>query len=303
MPVFLISLPIFLIIFAGWILRKYKIVKNDWIHVLNHYAYYIALPALIVSGFWNVDFTKQESWLMVYFSVAATVLFCALVLSILSFVRIRTAAKAAIFLSATVGNTIYMANPVAEMVYGGNSLSQATLIGVILLVLPILLSIFVIKYWHNREYRAGKQFIAFLKNPLVVSTAAGIALSFVETDFGVISSLRKAIVMVGGTAAPVALFALGGFLCGKFMKTNLKEVISASFLKLVAFPAFVYAFLWFFMKAGNLELYMLLASMPAAVTTFIIAEEFDLEKELVGNTILVSTILSFFVIPAIIYLF
>ena len=41
--------------------------------------------------------------------------------------------------------------------------------------------------------------------------------------------------------------------------------------------------------------------MPVAVTTFVIAEKFNLNKELVGNSLFISTVLSFIVIPIIFY--
>ena len=108
--------------------------------------------------------------------------------------------------------------------------------------------------------------------------------------------------MLGSAASPIALFILGGFLYGKFMKKNLGLVALSSFLKIAAFPLFVTAFLFAF-KIGDPKAAVLMASMPVAVTTFVISEKFKLDSALVGNAVLLSTALSFLAVPIAISLF
>ncbi|MBT9168670.1 MAG: hypothetical protein DDT19_02018 [Syntrophomonadaceae bacterium] len=301
MQVFLISLPIFLIIFSGWLLKKYKIVTDDWIHILNQFAYYVALPALIITSFWAIDFTDKNSWQIVYWSLFIVSFFSLLILAALSFIKIRTSLKAAIFLCATAGNTVYMGLPLVEMGFGGQSLEKGALISVIFLVTPLLVAISVIKYWHDKKHEVLKQLISFIKNPLVVSVTAGFLLSYIRVDWEIISSVKKALSIVGATAPPIALFALGGFLYGKFLKKDLGVVFVSSTLKLLGFSALAFIIGSVF-KIQDFGIYTLLGAMPVAVTAFVIAEEFNLEKDIIGNTILISTILSFFVIPFILFL-
>ena len=49
--VLLITLPVFLIVAAGWLAARIKLAKPEWVHVLNIFVYYIGLPALILHGF------------------------------------------------------------------------------------------------------------------------------------------------------------------------------------------------------------------------------------------------------------
>jgi predicted permease len=70
----------------------------------------------------------------------------------------------------------------------------------------------------------------------------------------------------------------------------------------VLFIGAYYLINFYAISAADLRVLILLSSMPVAVTTFVIAERFNLDKALVGNTILVSTILSFIVAPLIIFL-
>lgn len=301
MNILFITLPVFLIIFAGWLMKRNGIVKGEWIHILNQFAYYVALPALIISSFWNIDFGDKSSWQIVYWSLLIVLFFSLLILAVLSFLKIRTSLKAAIFLCATAGNTVYMGFPLIEMGFGRQSLDKGVLISVIFLVIPLLITIFVIKYWHDKKHEVLKQLISFLKNPLVISVVVGFLLSYIKLDWGILASIRKSLTMLGVTASPVALFALGGFLYGRFLKKDLGVVFISSTLKLLGFSALAFVIGSAF-KIQDFGIYILLGAMPAAVTTFVIAEEFNLEKDIVGNTILISTILSFFVIPLILFL-
>ena len=302
MNIFFITLPIFLIIAAGWLMRKLNIVKESWMSVLNGFAYYVSLPALIIASFWDINFLDKKSLEIILWSLSAVFIFSLIVFLLLSFLKINKNLKAAIFLSATVGNTVYMGFPLVNMAFGENYLSQGVLIGVIYLVVPLLISIFAIRHWHNNDHSLSGQLKDFFKNPLMISVFAGIVLSFINFDIAGINSVKKAFAMVGATASPVALFTLGEFLYGKFLKKDLGLVFSVSFLKLVLFPlAVAFAPLYFFNRI-EFEILTLLSSMPVAVTTFVIAEKFHLDKDLVGNSIFVSTIFSFLVIPLILFL-
>ncbi len=224
--------------------------------------------------------------------------FMILVAIVLSFLSLPHKTKAAAFLIICTGNTIYMGFPIISDAFGGGAMPMGSLIAVLYLILPILASIFMIRIWANSHLSLSSQFIEFIKNPLMISAVAGVMASFIPRQAVGVELLYKALILVGATASPVALFALGSFLYKRFLKSNFKLVFWSSFSKVAVFPVAVFI-------AGKLMgiakpdfgLMVLLAVMPSAVTTFIIAEKFSLDEIAVGNAILLSTILSFFVIP------
>lgn len=304
MSTFLITLPIFLIVLSGWLLKKFKIATENWVHILNIFAYYVSLPALIIASFWDINFLSQESWNIIFLSLLTLGIFSLMVFILLHFIRIDKNLKTAIFLTATVGNTIYMGFPLIELGFGKDSFQQGALIGIIYLVVPILISIFIIRYWHNKEYNVVKEILAFFKNPLMISVFIGIALSFLKIssiDNFLFLAVKKSISMMGATASPIALFTLGAFLYGRFLKKDLGLAFFVSFLKIICFPLVVFLAFSYFSKSESFQVLALLSSMPVAVTTFVIAEKFNLNKELVSNSIFISTVLSFVVAPIIFY--
>ncbi len=300
---FLISLPIFLIIFSGWLLKKFRVVTDDWIHILNNFAYYVALPALIVGSFWEIDFSSSASWKTVFLSLLIIFSFSLLIFIFLLFTKISKNLKATILLGATVGNTLYIGPPLVEFGFGKEYLASGVLVGTVYLIIPLLIVISLIQYWYCREHCFRGEIIGFIKNPLVISAFVGIILSFLKFDYSLISGIKKSIIMLGVTASPVALFALGAFMHKRFLKKDLGRVFLVSALKMIAAPAIVLIGSLYFYNNGDLKTLTLLAAMPVAVSTFVIAERFKLDKDLIGNSIIISTILSFVVAPLIIYLF
>ena len=299
-----ITLPVFAVIAAGWLFRKYRVVDAVWVHVLNAFAYYVSLPALIVVSFWKLDFSEPRVYISVLASVGIMIAFMVLVLALAVLLPISRKQKAALFLVATTGNTIYLGLPLVTSSLGSRYLSYGALVATVYLVLPILVSIFVVRWWAHHEHSLRHQLVLFLKNPLTVASLIGVCISFIPKNGAALQVLESALAMIGATASPVALFALGGFLYKRFLKRRLALVAGFSLVKTIAFPALVLIVSSLVGIADTKNLLLLLAAMPVAVTTFVIAERFDLDTTLVGNSLLASTIISFFTIPLIIaYLF
>lgn len=300
MSTIFVSLPIFLIILAGWGFQKAKLMQGDWIHQANAFAYYVALPALIIVSLWDVNFRSPEILSLLGLSAVSMIVFLGMLFAVLSVWKISRDMKATLFLTAATGNTLYMGIALVEAGFGKDHVPAGALIGNVYLVVPLVLSMLVVNYWHTKEHGIKDELMAFLKNPLVLSMLVGVVLSFLAiTGNPVVGSVKKAMTMLGSTSSPIALFALGGFLYGKFLKKDLHLVAFIAAVKMIVFPLIVFGVYIFFNKGGFVEIPVLLASMPVAVTTFVIAEKFKLNTALVGNAIVFATLLSFITAPLI----
>ncbi len=302
MQTILISLPVFLIIFLGWLFHKAKIIDKNWVHVLNSFAYYVALPSLIISSFWYVDFTNHNTWILISESIAIITFFSIFVFTILSLFKINKITKATILLGSIVGNTVFIGFPLVGMNFGEKYLLQASLIGSFFLIIPIVLvTIFIQRNNNSQKSNLKNELLNLAKNPLILSIIFGIISSFFTLEYKAFESIEKTIAMLGATASPIALFALGAFLHGQ-SKKNLKWSFIISFLKMIVLPVLAVLISLYIFRNHNIKVLALLSSMPVAVTTFVIAEKFGLDKELIGDSILISTIFSFIIAPIVISL-
>lgn len=293
MQILQIILPTFLIIGLGYMGKKYKIVEESWVHALNGFAYYIALPAVVISSLWQINLSGQTLKILFY-NALVIVCFGALTMLALSLTKLKKEQKAAFLLIAVVGNSIYMGFPIAQTTFAGHVFPLIAAAGTIQLVLGIALGLLAVEHWKTHTHGVKTYLKDFFLNPLILALLAGLILSYLNFSGSEIEVLKKTISSLGSTASPVALFSLGAFIYGKYSKTNFKLLAYASTVKLILIPIFVFFFLkWIQPDLFIVNSAFLLAGMPAAATTFVLAEKFKLDKTFVAEGLLVTTALSF----------
>jgi malonate transporter and related proteins len=304
MEIIKIVLPIFLIIWAGFVLRKYDFVELSWVHVLNSFVYYVSLPAIILTSFWQIDWADGKAISLLVLNAFLMILVALLVVVILNLTKINRELKAAIFMVSIVGNTVYMGFPIIGSALGTGDYSAVVAAATIQLVLGLVLSILAVEYWVVRSKNFKTYARDFVRNPLIIALFFGIVLSLIHWEGSIAGIIRKPIDMLAATASPVALFALGAFLHGKFIKAHLKLTMLTSLIKLLLFPIVIWYFSGFFPvsdQARNIT--ALVSCLPVAATCFVIAEKYKLDKSFVVNSILVSTAVSIFTISFFLVIF
>jgi predicted permease len=293
MQILQIVLPVFLIIFFGYLAGKNKLINTQHLDALNNFAYFISLPALIIASFWPIEFLSPGLFRILGFNLLALGLFAFLLLFGLNLTSFKNTTKAGIFLCALVGNAIYIGFPIGKEAFGLHNFTFTAGIGSVHLVLGTFLGIMSAIYWTKQHHNLKQYFGEFIKNPLIISMVLGMLLSFTP-HFGITETiLNKTINLLAVTASPVALFALGCFLSLRQHQLTLGLQALPVVLKLGVFPLFIFWFLKLFnLPAEQINISTFLSTMPTAVTTFVIAEKFKLDETLVTSALLITTALS-----------
>ncbi len=296
MQIFLLIFSLFFIIFCGWLFRRLGIATDRWVHYLNLYAYYAALPALVFISFWGINWQESRVYSLVGFNFLLLAAFYGLAWLFLGMLKISSAYKASIFLVLAVGNTIYLGFPILSALFSQVEIKSAGIaLATLHLVMGLAVATAVAKLSNQTVEKSYKPFWDLLKNPFVPAMVLGMLAGFFNWQGHLAQSLRDPLSSLGQTASPVALFALGAFLQGKFLRHHLLAASLVSTIKLVAFPAAGFLVVKFFgYSSTEASLTALVFAMPAAASTFVIAEKFNLDKAFVANTILITTLGSFF---------
>lgn len=297
MQILQIIAPIFLVILIGYLGRRFGLINSSHNHWLNQLVYFVSLPALIVSSFWAIDLQND-----VLLSALFNNLLILLVVALVSFVvllrlKIQRGMRAAAFMAILVGNSIYMGFPIATHALP-DAKPLVVLVATAQLIFSLLLSLAVIEFFVVRS----RKFAVYLRdvalNPLAISLAAGIILGALVPINELFRPVKSTLEMLGATASPLALFSLGAFLHGRFLREHLQASLTVSFLKLIALPFSVLIFFRLAGAAGTVPAAsVLIAAMPVAATTFVLAEKYNLEKHFSANAIIISTVLSALTLP------
>ena len=183
-----------------------------------------------------------------------------------------------------------------------NDLAQlASLNASIMLFWVFSLGLIIVEAYTKDQRNIIKIFASLLKNPLLLSVLLGIGFNYLEISVPEI--IHKPIEMTGKAVSPMVMLMIGIFIAENPIKSfvAVKAPIIFSVFKLLLFPILG---LILFSLRGKQELSSIVQfAMPTAITPFAMAHRYNLNKEFICNSIIVSTVLSLFTLPIIIYLF
>ena len=172
-----VVLPIFALIFAGWLARRIGVLGASATTELNRFVVYLALPALLF------DIIAKARWSDIWqpafiasFGLGVAIVFVITLMIRLS--RPRHLADAAIdALNASYANTGFIGFPLALIALGADAMAS-TLVATILTVCVLFaVGIVLIEIGLQTEKRRRRLVLkvggALLRNPLVVAPALG----------------------------------------------------------------------------------------------------------------------------------
>jgi predicted permease len=300
-----IVLPIFALIFAGWLVSRLGVMGPQATSELNRFVVYLALPALlfdIVAGS-----SPQQLWQPHFVAVIALSTLSVFVLTI-AFHAWRTGFDAdapVLGLATAYPNTGYLGFPLLLAALGPAS-NTLTLIATIIAACALFaLAIVLIEL---RLHAGGhpltvlaKVAKSLAKNPLIVAPV--LAAVFPATGLAVPHPVEVFLKLLGAAASPAALVGLGLFLAqkrpaGEQRQTGLTATLVA--LKLVVHPALAWllATTLFPLDAPARHAAVLLAMLPTGTGPFMLAEFYGREAGVTARVILISTVLSIATISA-----
>jgi malonate transporter and related proteins len=288
-------LPIFALIFAGWLVRRLGVLGPHATTELNRFVVYLALPALLFDVIAHAQWT--DVWQPGF--IAAFAIGVALVFALTIAVRLRRPrhlADAAIDgLNAGYGNTGFVGFPLALVALGREALAPTLIATIITVCILFAVAIVLIETGLQTEKRRRHLFIkvgsSLLRNPLLVAPVLGAVVPLAGLSVPV--PAESFLKLLGGAASPCALIALGLFLAAKREATE-RDIGSAALLigfKLVLQPAvtWIMATAVFGLSPLLTHVAVLLAALPTGTGPFMLAEFYQREADITSNVILVST--------------
>ena len=268
---------------------------------LNRYALYVAFPALVFVGLADASFALPAGG---YFYLVVP---AALGLS-LTLVRLvgRGPERGSLALVASFGNVAYLGLPLVEQTFGASALGVASLAVAVHVTLAMLLGPWLLLRWGRAPGGARRGTGALLRQPLLWAPFAGLLARRLpdHAAAGLLAVLRP----IGASAAPVALFLLGLYLhthaagLRKIERATVAHVAT----KLLLLPAVTLAlcglgrgFGW--LRPLDAQVLVLLSAMPAAITTFAIAQELGVGVARVTQTVVASSFASLAPVPLVLW--
>jgi predicted permease len=289
-----IVLPVFLVIALGCVLRAYGLIDEAVNAFLSKLVFYVAAPVLLFRSTALAPLRETVDLPALLVIAGVTVLVTGSVY--LGCARSAPARRGVLTQGTHRSNMVFVGLPVVANAYGEGVLgSAAVLIGFMVVVYNVL-AVFVLVLPHQRRSDRGAGLLngwlgtlrTALVNPLILACAAGIAWS--ALDLGIPVSADRALEMVGRIALPLALLSVGASLEVGRLRAEIGPTVWVSALKLVVYPALVWAGLRALGLSGaELGVPILIMAAPTAVVSTIMAREMDGDELLAAAIVIGST--------------
>jgi len=271
---------------------------------LNHFVYYIAVPALLYNAAARIDIASLLNLAAIgAFTLTALITSLVAVTGSAMIFSVRGAERLVMRgLNASFSNYAYMGIPLSLGLLGEQAYAPTiaiVLLGNLLLIGGSQITLESIAQ-HKLNLKAAIDIIkrSILSNPIFLATLAGLFASATQTVPP--EAVQTVLNMLAPAAIPVALFCLGASL--QFSKTNIGygELMWMIIVKLIIHPTIT---LLGFKLIGIedaiwLLTAVLLSSLPTGALAHVVAMKFQVFEKETSQTLVFSTVFSLFTVSA-----
>lgn len=301
-------LPIVIMIAAGYILKKLKVLTTEFLSVGNKVVYRFLLPILLFYNIYNIEDFASFDWGFVLYALVGIVVVCALAIPLYCLFTKDNGCRGALIQSAFRSNYAIIGIPLATALFGAKGAAAASLMSAFTIPLFNILAVVTLSVFNKNDEKAhinfGKVLLGIVKNPLIIGVVSGLAalgirallnlgnVTFRLTD---VEFLYSTIKTLGAAATPLALIILGGQFQFSSVKTLWKPIVLGTVVRTVIVPAA--ALLLAGVILGNLAgeyyaTYVAVFGTPVAVSSAVLAKEMDADVELAGQLVVWTTVAS-----------
>ncbi|MDI3513317.1 MAG: malonate transporter [Rhodocyclaceae bacterium] len=297
--------PIFILIAVGFAAVRLRVLATTDMRALGVFVINFALPALLFSAMsaGSVTQTLRLDLLLPYAlgSLAVVGLVVALAMTVL---RRKLQMAAVLAMGMSVSNSAFIGFPIAQQLSPGTASAALAVYAMVeaLIMFPLLMALAELGGGGGRWPVVLRGIVLSLaRNPMILAILAGVALSLAGLTLPLPAA--RAIELLGSTAAPVALFYIGGTLAGLKVKIAAGDIGLIVAGKLVLHPLLVYlAFLALPLDGAALQTAAVLnACMPMMSIYPILAQKYG-QEGLCAAALVATTVTSFFTISAFLWL-
>ncbi|WP_174493258.1 AEC family transporter [Acinetobacter sp. Marseille-Q1623] len=302
-----VLLPIFILIFLGYLSVKINLIDKAQISALSAFVIRISLPALLFVALASKDL--HEIWYPSYFFVYATVsflLYLTVFLVFYYFFKHRFSHAAVFAMGGAMSNTGFIGTAILTLLMGNQATVYISLTliveNVIIVTMVLALAEMGLQQQQNLGLLLRQTLLKLLKNPVILSVILGLSFAFFQIQLP--TQQNQALDLLGKTASPIALFVIGGGLVGLSIQKIDMESVFLVFAKMIIMPLAVFTGLSWMPNVSQEMLYAgtIIAALPMPAAFIIFSQAYQLQDQKTLTPLMISTFLGFVIISALIAL-
>ena len=281
---------IFLCIAVGLILKTYGLIPKDAYKGINTWIIYMAIPAVALKYLPAIHWTSD----LLLPALMPVVVWCGawILFKVYSFKwKIDPATRAALTLTAGLGNTSFIGFPLVQAYYGVGAISIAVISDQLTFVLMSTLGVITaMNAAGSEKLNTGKVLTRLFSFPPFLAFVTALILPrFID-----ISPINPLLDKIAVTLVPLALFSVGLQLNFTGWQSEIKLLAIGLGYKLLAAPAVIFALAFILHLKGLIpQISIFEASMAPMITASVIATEFELNPQLANLMVGIGILFAF----------
>tara|TARA_Y100000996_G_C22541775_1_gene650276 strand:- start:1180 stop:2085 length:906 start_codon:yes stop_codon:yes gene_type:complete len=290
-----IILPILLVASFGVLLQK---LRPSPLGFLSPALLYILSPCLVIDGIINANLPTNVSVKIVTASISCSLVMLVLGLGIANLSKMAKDTKSSFVLASTFPNAGNMGIPISFLAFGEVGLSVALIIFVAQGIISWPLGTLIVARGQTIGWK--EPLMQVLKLPTMYAVPIALFIRFI--NFSIPSNLYRPIDMMADAAIPCMLLLLGYQLSNGLKEINLKDLVLLNITRLIFSIPIVFLITIAFNITGIAQnTLIVMAAMPTAVFTVLLATEFGTKGQYVANSVITSTLFSMISLTILIY--
>ena len=278
--------PVFIAI--GLVYTLERRLKID-IKSISRIIFYALSPCLVFSSLVKSTVSGGDFRDIASFEILITLGLVLVAWGVARVLRFDRAMESALVLATIFVNAGNYGLSVNLLAFGEMALARAIIYFVVSSVLMNTTGVYLASRGKARAFDA---FLNVFRVPVVYAVFLAIVVNLTNVNVTQ-SPIFNAVEMVGKGAVPLMLLLLGMQLAKTSMAQGMRIAGLATFIRLVAAPVIALPLAnWLGLAGSTLQACVVEASMPTAVTTAVVAIEFDARPEFVTSVIFLTTLVS-----------
>ncbi|QQZ62418.1 AEC family transporter [Paenibacillus sonchi] len=292
-----VIVPLSIPVISGALLGRYK--NLDTKPLLTLYLYFLS-PAIILDTLATAEISFDDVYKTLVFSLLNLLVLWALAKLLGRVLKLAPAEAAGLTLISTFTNSVNYGLPLVLLAFGQLGLDKASVYVIAQMVIVNTIGVY---FAARSQFSAGSAVRSVFSLPAIY--AAILALLLRALGLHMPQEIASGVSMVAGAYSPVVLAILGVQMV-RVQTAQVARNVQLAFwtgmsVRLLLAPLSAALLLFLLNISGTLfAVLLILASMPVAVNSVVLAERFGSSPALVSRCILWTTLASFLVLPILI---
>lgn len=284
-------IPFLIYITFGYGVKASGLMDEEFARRLNKVIFQAFFPIMMFYNLYQTGEAPMHTGRLIFTGILGEVVLIILLMIIVPRLVKENPRRGVLIQAVYRSNFVLFAVPLTENIFGQAGVTLASVMVTIVVPFYGVMAVIILEY-----FRGGKlSFLSLVKkvvtNPMILGALVGGV--FLVLGIRLPACIEKPVAQFSALTTPLALFVLGGTLQFSSLKSNLRCIVPAVFMKLVLIPAVMVA-VSIAVGMEPLERFVLLTmfATPTAAASFPMAQNMGGDGKLAGELVVCSTVAS-----------